>query len=377
MSSTTENARSGTSAALEPFLDPLAESAELIENGRAGEAVARCEALIAAGRGGALMRLALARALLSLGRADEAFAALREATLLAPSSPDVALAMGEALAATGALPTAIAEFQRALRLDPSSSAAHLHIAALWLDAGEPDKAAAEITAAESLGADSATIATRRASIVGHRALARSSAGYVRNLFDQFAADYDERMRGRLAYAAPETLRDLCGLLLGSPRKALSVLDLGCGTGLSGTAFAGYAARLIGVDLSPGMLAKARSLSLYDDLIVADIEELPDALTGFDLAVAADVLVYVGDLAKVFAQVQGRLNLQGLWAFTTEKNDSGDFALGPKRRYRHSAAYLRRLAAAHGFEIVSLIECVTRHEAGIPVPSLAAILRPVG
>jgi len=373
LSSTTENARSGTDA-VRPFLDPLAESAALIEAGRAGDVVARCEALLAAGRGGALTRLALARALLSLGRTDEALAVLREATLLAPSSPDVAIAMGEALAATGALPTAIAEFQRALRLDPASAAAHLHIAQLWLDAGEPDKAAAEIAAAENLGAEPVLIAARRAAIGAQRLLSRSSAPYVRHLFDQFAADYDERMRARLGYSAPETLRDLCGLLLGPPRKALSILDLGCGTGLSGVAFADFAARLIGVDLSPGMLAKARSLSLYDELLIADVEELPGALTGFDVVVAADVLVYLGDLAKVFAQVRARINAQGLWAFTTEKSESGDFALGPKRRYRHSETYLRRLAAAHGFEVASLIECATRHEAGIPVPTLAAILR---
>ena len=253
--------------------------------------------------------------------------------------------------------------------------AHLRLATLWLDAGEPDKAEAEIAAVESLGVHDA-VTTHRAAIEKYRALNRSAPGYVRHLFDQFSADYDQRMRGRLGYAAPETLRDLCALLLGPPRKALSILDLGCGTGLSGAAFAPYAKRLTGVDLSPGMLAKARALSLYDELIVADIEDLPASLTGFDLIVAADVLVYVGDLAKTFAQVRARLNPQGLWAFTTERSPIEGFALGPKRRYRHSEAYLRRLADAHGFETASLIECVARHDAGVPVESLAAILRPV-
>ncbi len=374
MSSTTGNARSSISGTLEPFLDPIAESAELIAAGRAAEVVARSEALIAAGRGGALTRLALGRAQLALARPNEALATLREASSLAPSSPEIAITMGDALAAIGALPTAIAEYQRALRLDPSSTDAHLQLALLWLDAGEPDKAEAALMAAEANGAETAVTSSRRGAIAEHRALNRSSSGYVRHLFDQFAADYDERMRSRLGYAAPETLRDLCALLLGPPRQTLDILDLGCGTGLSGTVFVAFSKRLVGIDLSPGMLAKAHALSIYDELLVGDIEELPERLGQFDLVIAADVLVYVGDLAKTFAQVHRRLTAHGLWAFTTEKADQGDFALGPKRRYRHSEAYLRGQAEAHGFEIVSLIECVTRYDAGVPVPSLAAVAR---
>lgn len=375
MSSTTGSARSNTE--LEPFLDPIAESAELIAAGRAGEVVARCEALIAAGRGGALTRLALGRALLSLGKPSDAAAVLREAVALAPSSPDIAIAMGDALAAAGALPTAIAEYQRAVRLDPSAVEAHLQIATLWLDAGEPDKAESELAAAEANDADEATIRSKREAIAEHRALKRASSGYVRHLFDQFAADYDERMRARLGYSAPETLRDLCALLLGPPRKSLHILDLGCGTGLSGVVFAPFAKRLVGVDLSPGMLAKAQALSVYDELLEADIEDLPETLGAFDLVIAADVLVYVGDLSKVFAQVQQRLKPDGLWAFTTEKAEQDDFAVGPKRRYRHSEPYLRREAEAQEFDVASLIECVTRYDAGIPVPSLAAVLRRKG
>ncbi|MBI1212691.1 MAG: methyltransferase domain-containing protein [Alphaproteobacteria bacterium] len=373
LSSTTENAPSNHDQ-LVPLFDPVVESAELIAANRAAELVARAEALVNTGRGGALTRLALGRGLLALGRVDEALAALRKAASLAPSSADIAVAMGDALAAKGALPTAIAEYRRALDLDPSASQAHLQLVALWLEAGEPDRAESELASAEANGADPASIAARRAAVAEHRSLKRSSIGYIRNLFDQFAADYDDRMRSRLGYSAPETLRDLCSLLLGPAEKTLDVLDLGCGTGLSGVAFAGISRRLVGVDLSSGMLTKAATLSLYEKLLVADIEDLPADLTGFDLVVAADVLVYVGDLSKVFAQVRNALKPQGLWAFTSERMGTGDFELGPKRRYRHSEAYVRSLAQSYGFEVASLVECVTRYDAGMAVPSLAAVLR---
>jgi predicted TPR repeat methyltransferase len=207
-----------------------------------------------------------------------------------------------------------------------------------------------------------------------RAAQRSDAGYVRHLFDQFAADYDQRMRGQLGYAAPSILRDLAGLLLDPRAKNLHVLDLGCGTGLAGIAFKPIAGRLAGVDLSPRMIEKARSLGIYDVLLEGDIEAPPAAIGGaFDIVLAADVLVYLGDLQRVFAVARERLKADGLWLFTTERS-AADFERGPKRRYRHSETYLRSLADAHGFDVASLIECVTRYEAGEAVPSWAAALR---
>ncbi|MCE9524403.1 MAG: methyltransferase domain-containing protein [Alphaproteobacteria bacterium] len=361
---------------MEPFFDPVGETAALIGQGRADEVVARCEALIAKGRGGILTHVALGRALVALGRADDAAAALREASLLAPNTAEVVLASGEALAASGALPAAIAEFQRAVRLAPDDGRAYWQIARLWLAAGEPDKAEAAAATAEQVGiADGGALAQLRIDAQNMREAARSDAGYVRHLFDQFAGDYDQRMRGQLNYEGPGILRDLAGLLLDPNARRLDVLDLGCGTGLAGIAFKPIARQLIGVDLSPRMIEKARALKIYDLLFEADVETLPAGASGpFDIAIAADVLVYLGDLGAVFASVAQRLKPGGLWLFTTERGDRLNFERGPKRRYRHSDSYLRDLAAAHGFDVASLIECATRYEAGEAVPSWAAAFR---
>jgi predicted TPR repeat methyltransferase len=77
---------------------------------------------------------------------------------------------------------------------------------------------------------------------------------------------------------------------------------------------------------------------------------------------------------LFAEASRLLKPGGLWLFTCERGDVLDFEQGSKRRYRHSEAYLRRLADAHGFDIASLIECVTRYEAGEAVPSWASAFR---
>jgi len=359
---------------LEPFIDPIGEPAALIAEGRAAEVVARCEALLAANRGGILTRVALGRAHIALGRASQAIDVLREASHLSPDAAEVVLAFGEALAAANSLPAAIGEFQRAARMAPNDWRPHWQTALLWLAAGEPDKAEAEADTAVQLGiADVDAIAALRADAARIRKAERADAGYVRTLFDQFASDYDTRMRGRLGYAAPGILRDLAGFLI-DPEGRFDVLDLGCGTGLSGIAFKPIAKRLVGVDLSPRMLEQARALKIYDALVVGDVENLPDEARGpFGIAVAADVLVYLGDLQALFAAVRTRLQGDGLWLFTTERGEV-DFERGPKRRYRHSEAYLRALAAAHRFDVASLVECVTRYEAGEPVASWAAAFR---
>jgi predicted TPR repeat methyltransferase len=200
---------------------------------------------------------------------------------------------------------------------------------------------------------------------------RSDAGYVRHLFDQFSADYDARMRGQLGYRAPEILRELAHLVMPLAQD-LIVLDLGCGTGLAGEAFAPLATAIDGVDLSPAMIARARARKLYRELTVGDIESaLTEGGADYDLVLAADTLVYLGDLAATFEGAARRLKAGGQFLFTVESCEQADFELGPKRRWRHSEAYLRRLGEAAGLEATGIVACVPRHEAGIGVEGLAA------
>jgi predicted TPR repeat methyltransferase len=214
----------------------------------------------------------------------------------------------------------------------------------------------------------------RDQIVVNQKTPRLPQNFVRHLFDQFSADYDERMIGRLGYAAPSILRDLGAMYWGPKPKPRATLDLGCGTGLSGRAFADVAEPLTGVDLSPKMLAAARKTGHYGQLIEADLEPwlASAAPRQFATVVAADVLGYLGDLTATMAGVAHVIRPDGEFLFTVELGEGTDFALGERRRYRHSEAYLRRLAAEHGFEIASLIAATLRHDAGVPVEGLAAL-----
>jgi predicted TPR repeat methyltransferase len=286
--------------------------------------------------------------------------------------------MAEALLAAEALPAAVAELDRTLRLDPGHEAARLALGRAWLAVGEAERAKEILSPlARSASPLSAEAETSIAEADAIFAEPRAAPGYVRHLFDQFSADYDARMLENLSYRAPGILRGLADMLLGVPEHPLAILDLGCGTGLAGEAFKDMAGRLDGIDLSPKMLAKARARGIYESLVVADLETaLREEGPCYDLLLAADTLVYLGDLANVFAGAARRLIPGGFFLFTAESMSGKGFACGPKRRYRHSEAYLREAASEAGLEVMGLLECSPRDEAGQPVEGFAAALQRV-
>jgi predicted TPR repeat methyltransferase len=204
-----------------------------------------------------------------------------------------------------------------------------------------------------------------------------SETYVRRLFDQHAAEFDEALRERLAYRGPELLlsavQQACGALGRSVRFG-TMLDLGCGTGLAGAAFRPFVDWLVGVDLSAGMIEKARLKGLYDRLEVAAAVRLlaREDAEAFHLIVAADVFVYVADVEPVVVAAARVLAAGGLLAFTVETHAGGGVRLGPTLRYAHSADTVRSALAAAGLQVLDLSEAATRTEQGAPVAGLIAV-----
>jgi predicted TPR repeat methyltransferase len=116
-------------------------------------------------------------------------------------------------------------------------------------------------------------------------------------------------------------------------------------------------------------------AIYDVLSVADIETvLAEAGVQYDLMLAADTLVYLGDLTPVLSGARKRLRQGGFFLFTVEKSEGESYKLGPKRRYRHSQTYIRQEAAMAGLEVMGLLECSPREEAKVPVAGFAVALQ---
>ena len=202
---------------------------------------------------------------------------------------------------------------------------------------------------------------------------RAPPHYVRALFADYADRFDAHLLERLRYRAPNRVQAALAGALEAP--AAAALDLGCGTGLCGPLLAPLAGRLVGVDLSPEMLAVAGQRGCYDALVEADLLDwLATPPERFDLCAAADVLVYFGDLAPVFAGVARALRPGGLFAFTTEAAAGGGWRLTRTGRFRHAPAHVRRMAGTAGFAVLVQSRETLRTESDNPVAGDLWLLR---
>ena len=198
---------------------------------------------------------------------------------------------------------------------------------------------------------------------------RAADDYVRDVFDGFADSFDEQLLNNLGYRAPEVLMDFLDEVLPAASASLDVLDAGCGTGLCAPLVRERARQLVGVDLSSGMVDKARARGGYDALEVAELTAWLGARhDAFDLVISADTLVYFGELGPVLGAAAGALRAGGWVGFTLEAIEGEDelAELTSSGRYRHSRAYVEQVLMASGFDDITIRADTLRREAGKPV-----------
>jgi predicted TPR repeat methyltransferase len=317
------------------------------------------------------------------GHLDAAIAAFRAALALRPADATTLRNLGQALCAKGEAPAALPFLTKATQIAPAMPEPWLTLAHARRELGDRDGA---VVAAQRLlalpGVPPALAEQVRFLLAGlgdEAAPARAPATYVRDLFDQYAPRFDADLEGRLGYQTPRLIADLLRAQGVAADGTRQVLDLGCGTGLSGLALKPFARRLEGLDLSPRMLAQAQARGLYDALHEADLLDfLPRHRARFALIAAVDVLNYLGDLTEALAAIAAALRPGGLAVFSLEVGEGGaPFALGTGLRYRHDPAHVAALAQAAGLTLRVQAAAVLRQEQGAPVAGALLLLAKPG
>jgi len=139
-------------------------------------------------------------------------------------------------------------------------------------------------------------------------------------YAKFADQYETAMRDN-GYCTPA--RCAAALAEAGVGAQTAILDIGCGTGLSGEALreAGYTL-LDGTDFSAEMLVVARAKGVYSDLWQGDLSALPDDIR-YDAVIAAGVLNPAHAPASVLDEVLARLNPGGVFVFSLNDHAIAD------------------------------------------------------
>lgn len=208
---------------------------------------------------------------------------------------------------------------------------------------------------------------------------RCPEAYVVNLYSTFAETFDKQLVNKLEYQTPTKLREMVDSIADDTIVWERAIDLGCGTGLSGSAFRDRVKYLIGVDLSPAMIAKADERRCYDELHVGELSTMLANQDEFDLLFSCDVFVYIGDLLETFKSAKYALKEGGLFAFSTEfleeemAGDSG-YCVQTCARFAHKQSYIEELSERVGFAILKFEICSIRKNAGKYVQGILVVLQ---
>jgi len=175
--------------------------------------------------------------------------------------------------------------------------------------------------------------------------------YVEKLFDDYADRFDNSLVRQLQYKLPFIIKELINKVLPSSSKYNNVIDLGCGTGLAGEELRGISNNLTGIDLSNKMLVKAKERLVYDHLIQGDIAQtLNTAKEKYNLFVALDVLIYIGEVSSIFKAIRNCCSENAIFIFSIETQVDGEYSLLKTGRYSHSEDYILR-KASYGFKLI--------------------------
>jgi len=319
-----------------------------------------------------------------LGHFQEAITAYGAELALVPDRLDCRLDIGLTYLRQGKFPEAAVEFQEILAIDPTISEVHfnlgltfhkqqkLHLAesayrqalaanprnvgahnnlGIILDIlGRSQEAVIHYEEILKIEPENQGVRHILAALTGKQ-VQKAVPGYVVPLFDQYSDGFDVELVKHLKYTVPAKLKEAVAGCRKEWFHFEHVLDLGCGTGMCGEVFWDTATQITGVDLSSKMLGQALRKGIYEDLHNLDIVEfMENHQTFYDLFLAADVFIYVGDLDAVFRAVRQRSKPGALFAFSVEHWEGESFWLRSSGRYAHSRRYIQRLAARYGFSL---------------------------
>lgn len=266
--------------------------------------------------------------------------------------------LADRLRERGKIQTAYFCQRQAAELDPENASKWSHLGELAHIAGLRDEARASYERYLTFRPDDAEVQHILVALRDETPPVRVPDECIQQLYERFSTFYDSNLVDELDYVVPERLSEAIESVFPG-RTDLKILDLGCGTGLSGERLRSRASRLDGIDLSSEMITKARQRDVYDSLEVAEITSWleaavqtrsRDTLRQYDLIVACDSLIYFGDLSQVIHPASQLLAQGGAIAFSVERSEESRYVLTDSGRYAHHVEHIEEVNRSAGLTL---------------------------
>ena len=295
-----------------------------------------------------------------LGQFDDAVKNYKKVITIMPEHYEAHFFLGISFLKLRQLDLAINHFEKALSIKPDYVEAHSNLGYIFKKLGQHDIAIKHYKEGLAINPDDPELQHLLNALIGNTSIAPPKE-YVQNLFDSYADKFDDSLVKKLGYNLPFQIKELALKADLSRTKFKKVIDLGCGTGLSGKELRDISNNLTGVDLSENMVAKARELDVYDSLIVGDIEDtLSSSQEKYDLFIALDVLVYIGAVESIFRAVRNCCKKNAFFIFSIETQEEDGYSLLKSARYSHSVEYILK-TASENFKLIESQDVKLRKE----------------
>ena len=275
------------------------------------------------------------------GQLNDAVKHLEEAITLSPDFAEAHNNLGNIHKDLNDYDAAINCYEIAISINSNYAEAHFNLGILLKHIGHHEDAVKNLEAAVSIKANYGEAFHLLNALTG-KTTKSPPKEYVEKLFDHYADGFDGSLVEQLQYKLPFLIKELINKAAPSLSKFNNVIDLGCGTGLAGQELKGISNTLTGIDLSNKMIIKAKERQIYDHLITGDISEaLNNTTEKYDLFVALDVLIYIGEVSSIFKAIRNCCNQSAIFIFSIEVQTDGDYSLLKTGRYSHSVDYILR------------------------------------
>eukprot|EP00879_Flechtneria_rotunda_P025124 GHRR01026683.1.p1 GENE.GHRR01026683.1~~GHRR01026683.1.p1 ORF type:complete len:345 (+),score=139.83 GHRR01026683.1:1271-2305(+) len=224
-----------------------------------------------------------------------------------PKSMQARMDLARVLKAADRFGAAADQYKEVIRLQPDHPTAHFKLASVLKHLGRHKAAAEQYKEHLRIDPQSSSAAFWLAALTHDSSAAACPSSLVARMFDQYADHFDQHLVEQLQYKTPLVLMKCiqeAAAIASQGAQWSCCIDLGCGTGLMGPLLRQHVQHLAGIDLSSKMVEKARERGCYDELAVGELAQYLETATqqgadqAYDLLVAADVFVYIGDLLPV-------------------------------------------------------------------------------